>query len=80
MINIQPISELRNYNNILEEVKEGQPVYLTKNGKGMYAIVDIKDIEEYQQSKAFATLLAELQKGEKSGYVDEKTFNERFGL
>ena len=80
MINIQPISELRNYNNILEEVKEGHPVYLTKNGKGMYAIVDIKDIEEYQQSKAFANLLAELQKGEKSGYVDEKTFNERFGL
>ncbi|MBR1454874.1 MAG: type II toxin-antitoxin system prevent-host-death family antitoxin [Lachnospiraceae bacterium] len=80
MINIQPISELRNYNSILDEVKEGQPVYLTKNGKGMYAIVDIKDIEEYQSSEAFATLLAELQKGEKSGYVDEKTFNERFNL
>lgn len=80
MINIQPISELRNYNNLLEEVKEGQPVYLTKNGKGVYAIVDIKDIEEYQKTLAFATLLTELQKGEKSGYVDEKTFNKRFGL
>ena len=80
MVNIQPISELKNYNNLLEEVKEGQPVFLTKNGKGVYAIVDIKDIEEYQTSKAFATLFAELQKGEKSGYVDEETFNERFNL
>ena len=80
MINIQPISELRNYNNILEEVKEGQPVYLTKNGKGVYAIIDIKDIEEYEKTKAFATLLAELKKGESSGYVYEHAFNERFGL
>lgn len=77
---MQPISELRNYNNILDEVKEGQPVYLTKNGKSVYAIVDIKDIEEYQQSKAFATLLDELKKGEQSGYVDEKAFNERFDI
>ena len=82
MINIRPVSDLRNKYPEIEEIvlKEDKAVYLTKNGKGMYAIVDIKDIEEYQQSKAFATLLAELQKGEKSGYVDEKTFNERFGL
>ena len=50
MINIQPISELRNYNSILDEVKEGQPVYLTKNGKGVYAIVDIKDAPNSLQS------------------------------
>lgn len=80
MINIQPVSELRNYNNILDEVKEGEPVYLTKNGKGVYAIIDIKDIEEYEKAKAFATLLVELQKGEKSGYVGEEVFNERFSL
>ena len=79
-MNIQPISELRNYNSLLDEVKEGQPVYLTKNGKGVYAIVDIKGIEEYQRVLAFANLLTELQKGEKSGYVDEKTFVERFDI
>ena len=80
MINIQPISELRNYNNILDEVKVGEPIYLTKNGKGVYAIIDIKGIEEYEKAKDFAVLLVELQKGEKSGYVGEEVFNERFSL
>ena len=33
---IKPISDLRNYNQVLEKVAVGSPVYLTKNGHGCY--------------------------------------------
>ena len=36
MTTIKPISELRNYPDILKEVKVGAPVYLTKNGAGFW--------------------------------------------
>ena len=39
MPNIRPVSDLRNYKNVLDEVSYGSPVYLTKKGRGDYAIV-----------------------------------------
>ena len=36
---IKPISDLRNYNQVLEKVSVGSPVYLTKNGHGCYKFV-----------------------------------------
>lgn len=36
---IKPISDLRNYNQVLEKVSVGSPVYLTKNGHGCYTIM-----------------------------------------
>lgn len=46
---IQPVSELKNYNVILDNVKDGSPVYLTKNGKGAYAIFTIEDAQKYDK-------------------------------
>ena len=43
MPNIKPISELRNYSALLESVVPGDPVFLTRNGHGAYALVDIAD-------------------------------------
>lgn len=63
MPNIKPISDLRNYNEVLRDVAVGEPVFLTKNGRGRYAVVDI---EEYEKSRAMLKLLAELNKGERS--------------
>lgn len=37
MPNIKPISDLRNYNEVLKDVSAGSPVFLTKNGRGKYA-------------------------------------------
>lgn len=51
---IEPVSELKNYNNILEEVKDGSPVYLTKNGKGLYAILTIDDVDRYKDNEQFS--------------------------
>ncbi len=64
MPNIKPISDLRNYSEVLHDVALGAPVFLTKNGRGKYAILDIQDFE---QTQAKLQLLNELSKGRKSG-------------
>lgn len=64
MPNIKPISDLRNYSEVLRDVTVGAPVFLTKNGRGRYAILDIKD---YDKSNSVFKLMGELSKGKKSG-------------
>ncbi len=64
MPNIKPVSDLRNYNEVLRDITFGEPVFLTKNGRGKYAIVDIA---EYEKMKAALKLMSELAKGEQSG-------------
>ena len=63
MLNIKPISDLRNYTEVLNEVKENSPVYLTRNGRGEYAIMKIKELDKL---KATIRLLTQLEEGEKS--------------
>lgn len=63
MPNIKPISALRNYTEVLKEVHVNQPVYLTRNGRGAYAIVDM---EELDRLKATLQLLTKLEEGEQS--------------
>ena len=46
MPNIKPISDLRNYSDVLRDVSVGAPVFLTKNGRGRYAIIDMQDYEK----------------------------------
>ncbi|MBQ7794502.1 MAG: type II toxin-antitoxin system prevent-host-death family antitoxin [Clostridia bacterium] len=67
MPNIVPISDLRNYTSVLDNVSVGSPVYLTKNGRGCYAIIDISEQEEYEKTKAALRLMCELDKGRRSG-------------
>ena len=64
MPNIKPVSDLRNYTEVLRDISVGEPVFLTKNGRGRYAIVDI---EEYEKTKAIIKLMGKLSEGEKSG-------------
>ncbi len=64
MPNIKPISDLRNYTEVLQDVSVGAPVFLTKNGRGKYAILDIHD---YDRIQATIQLINELAKGRKSG-------------
>ena len=63
MPNIKPVSDLRNYNEVLQGVDIGQPVFLTKNGRGRYAVLDIR---EYEKTQATIKLMVELAKGEQS--------------
>ena len=64
MPNIVPVSDLRNYNEVLQDIDIGRPVFLTKNGRGQYAILDMR---EYEKTQATMKLMSELAKGENSG-------------
>ena len=63
MPTIAPISELRNYGQVLEKVKPNSPVYLTKNGRGAYSVHRIEDDEELEKARAMVKLLSELNRG-----------------
>ncbi|MBQ0168132.1 MAG: type II toxin-antitoxin system prevent-host-death family antitoxin [Treponema sp.] len=60
---IKPVSDLRNYNEVLQDVAEDSPVFLTRNGRGCYAVLSINDYEKLTATK---TLFSELKKGEDS--------------
>lgn len=81
MPNIKPISDLRNYTEVLSEVKENSPVYLTRNGRGEYAIIKL---EELDKLKATIRLLTKLEQGEKSareeGWVSADDVEAMLGL
>lgn len=81
MPNIKPVSDLRNYNEVLRDIAVGEPVFLTKNGRGRYAIVDI---EEYEQTRAVIKLMGELAKGEQSantnGWTDISDVAKMLGI
>ena len=63
MPSIKPVSDLRNYTDVLRDVDNGEPVFLTKNGRGRYVIIDM---EEYEKINATLKLFSELEKGEQS--------------
>lgn len=67
MPNIKPISDLSNYTEVLHDVTAGSPVFLTKNGRGKYAIVDMRD---YEKAQATIQLMNELARGRKSGETE----------
>lgn len=60
MPNILPISDLKNYGEVLSQCDGGSPVYLTKNGRGKYVV---QSIAEYEKQVSTIRLLAELGKG-----------------
>ncbi|NLT13294.1 MAG: type II toxin-antitoxin system prevent-host-death family antitoxin [Clostridiales bacterium] len=79
MPNIKPVSDLRNYNAVLKDVAIGEPVFLTKNGRGRYALVDIAD---YEKTQATMKLMSELSNGrisgEEKGWLSHEDVRARF--
>jgi PHD/YefM family antitoxin component YafN of YafNO toxin-antitoxin module len=63
MPKILPISDLRNYTEVLSQVDVDKPVYLTRNGRGTYVI---SKIDDYDHDETAEELLKEIKKGEKS--------------
>ena len=45
MPKIKPVSDLRNYNAVLRDVAEDEPVFLTKNGRGRYVLLAMREYE-----------------------------------
>lgn len=66
-MNIKPVSDLRNYNEILKNCSDGNPVFLTKNGHGRYVILDIAEYEKQQETIKLLSKLAEAENSIKDG-------------
>lgn len=84
MPNIKPVSDLRNYGDVLRNVAVGQPVFLTKNGHGRYAVLDMEEYRQYEVLLARQKLLTELEKGRRSGeeqgYLDAEDVFAELGV
>ena len=84
MPNIKPISDLRNYTDVLKEVDLSNRVYLTRNGHGEYAILTMDEVDELDRIKAAYLLLSKLQnaekKADKEGWVDVDALEEELGI
>ena len=84
MPNIKPISDLRNYTDVLKEVDTASRVYLTRNGHGEYGILTMKEIDELDRCKAAYALLLKLQKAEEraeaEGWIDAEDLEKELGV
>ena len=84
MPNIKPISDLRNYTDVLKEVDTTRRVYLTRNGHGEYGILTMEEIDELDRCKAAYALLLKLQKAEEraeaEGWIDAEDLEKELGV
>ena len=73
---IKPISDLRNYTEVLKEVDAVSRVYLTRNGHGAYAIMSIEEADELDRLRAAHRIVADLRKAkeraEREGWVSDE--------
>ncbi|MEG0759334.1 MAG: prevent-host-death protein, partial [Raoultibacter sp.] len=72
---------LRNYGDVLRDVTVGAPVFLTKNGHGRYAVLDMQDYEKMQTT---LEMMNEIERGRKSGeekgWIDMDDVEARLGI
>ena len=62
MIDISPVSDLRNkFSEIEKTVKNGQPVYLTKNGYGTMVVMSIEEYSRLPDPVEMALDQADMQ-------------------
>ena len=84
MPTIKPVSDLRNYSELLKEVDHTGTIYLTRNGAGAYAIMPIREADEYERLKALHGLLTDLdrakRRAESEGWIDEEEIDKVMGL
>lgn len=81
MASILPVSDLRNYNEVLKKCQVGEPVFLTKNGRGRFVVIDIED---YERERAEKKLLMKLHEAEeavkgKAGWLSLDELKETVG-
>ena len=60
MPSIKPVSELKNYTSIVNQVSYGNRIYFTKNGHGRCALIDIEELDELDKVKALLKLTSKL--------------------
>ena len=84
MPNIKPISDLRNYTEVLKEADEAGRVYLTRNGRGEYGILTMAEIDELDRYRAAYTLFSKLHEAEeraaREGWIDADDLERELGV
>ena len=76
---IMPVSSLRTYSDVLESVSPGSPVFLTRNGHGRYAILDMVDYDKMtSESRLFSELDAGRKSGELGGWLSSEAVRAHF--
>ena len=70
MPNIKPISDIRNYTDILKQVDVSKRVYLTRNGLGEYGILTMDEIDELDRYRAAYQLISKLKKSEERANLE----------
>ena len=70
MPNIKPISDLRNYTDVLKQVDVSKRVYLTRNGHGEYGILTMDEIDELDRYRAAYQLISKLKKSEERANLE----------
>lgn len=70
MINIRPVSDLRNkFPEIENVVREGEPVYLTKNGYGSMVVMSLEKYAELTDD-----IELKLDEADKSAALDDTRY------
>lgn len=79
---IKPISDLRNYNTVLNDCSVDSPVFLTKNGRGKYVIMDV---EQYDTIMAELKLIGKIVSAEQrisngEKFIDLSELKQKLGV
>ena len=84
MPNIKPVSDLRNYTSVISEVGYGSRVYLTKNGHGNVALIDMRELDDMEKELALYKFKYEMAIAEKSireeGTISADELEEELGV
>ena len=84
MPNIKPVSDLRNYTEVLKEVDASNRVYLTRNGHGQYGILTMEEIDELDRYRAAYTLFSKLKSAEeradREGWISADDLEKELGV
>ena len=67
MANILPVIDLKNYNEVLKNCRKGEPVFMTKNGRERFVVLDIEDYGREQAEKKLLVKLQEAEEAAKDG-------------
>ena len=84
MPSIKPISDLRNYTDVLKEVDRKKRVYLTRNGHGAYTIMSVEEADELDRMRGMFRLLTDLKTAEEEadriGWIPAEDFEKEMEI
>jgi len=83
MPSIKPISDLRNYTEVLKDVDINHRVYLTRNGHGAYTIMTIEEADALDKLRSMAGLLSDQKadnEASEKGWIDSDDLEKELGI